>query len=114
MGTTVRVASMRDDGQTFHDSRTPAPRLYMKQMSRAALTVALLDVLKVEHGTDRSSSSSKSTCRLDNTNTGKQIICMAPTTRIIRVMTKQASIRNHRKEASFSNSTSGAFRTQVM
>jgi hypothetical protein len=23
MGTTVRVASMRDDGQTFHESRTP-------------------------------------------------------------------------------------------
>lgn len=50
MGTTVRVASMREDGQTFHDSRTPARELHTKQfVGRLVRTVALLDVLKVEH-----------------------------------------------------------------
>lgn len=54
MGTTVRVASMRDDGQTFHDSRTPAQRLQKIRHYKKALTVALLDVLKVEHGSNGS------------------------------------------------------------
>jgi hypothetical protein len=51
MGTTVLVASMRDDGQTFQESRTP--RVIRLSLDFAALkgvlTVALLDVLEIEH-----------------------------------------------------------------
>lgn len=36
MGTTVRVASMRDDGQTFHDNRTPARRLHTSKTYNTA------------------------------------------------------------------------------
>lgn len=56
MGTTVRVASMRDDGHTFHDSRVPivvrvveiSARCHI-QRELGTLTVALLYVLET-HG----------------------------------------------------------------
>lgn len=54
MGTTVRVASMRDDGHTFHDSRTPDMTLSTLYLRRSSdmLTVALLDIFEVHHDKD--------------------------------------------------------------
>lgn len=48
-GTTVWVASICDNGQTFHDSRTPAEILHAR-MRQLELTIALLNVSKVGHG----------------------------------------------------------------
>ena len=49
MGTTVRVASMRDDGQTFHDSRTQ--RKNYKNCIRANFSFSLfrscLDMVRI-------------------------------------------------------------------
>ena len=41
MGTTVLVASMRDDGQTFHDSRTPESSGEVSVKMREVLTYHL-------------------------------------------------------------------------
>ncbi len=50
MGTTVRVASIRDDGHTFHDSRTPIPVSVTRILGfDDKLTIALLYVFDVEH-----------------------------------------------------------------
>jgi hypothetical protein len=56
MGTTVRVASIREDGHTFHDKRTPAKSqtspltLIIGGISHLAkLTVPLLHILETLH-----------------------------------------------------------------
>ena len=51
MGTTVRVASILEEGQTFHDKRTPTCRLLadITAINERRLTIAFLDVLEV-HG----------------------------------------------------------------
>lgn len=53
MGTTVRVASIRDDGHTFHDSLTPinvqrrTVTTSSEMRKSRGLTVSLLDVLEI-------------------------------------------------------------------
>jgi hypothetical protein len=54
IGTTVRVASIRDDGQTFQDRRTPVGVggmiiFFSPVNAIKSHTVALLDVFEIEH-----------------------------------------------------------------
>lgn len=52
MGTTVRVASMRDDGQTFHESLTPNHvnlEKFFGSWRGRVLTISFLNVLEIKH-----------------------------------------------------------------
>ena len=59
IGTTVRVASILEDGQTFHDSRTPVhqEKIGSTKITHAIWlqkrTIAVLDIFKVEHDSVR-------------------------------------------------------------
>ena len=51
MGTTVRVASILDDGQTFHDRRTPTQPCQPVDLPETSIirTITILNILKVQH-----------------------------------------------------------------
>ena len=77
MGTTVLVASMRDDGQTFHESRTPRVIGLSLDFAtlKGVLTVALLDVLEIEHVAELGAPKTKvsrATDHVDAQTTAKQ------------------------------------------
>jgi len=53
MGTTVLVASMRDEGHTFHERRMPMFKMLILTILTTIATkrtVSVFDVFEIEHG----------------------------------------------------------------